>query len=105
MLFWLSLVPFVTSWVGENHFAALPLACYGFILFMSSSAYFILAKCLANNNEALRVALGKDRKGKLSSLLYLTGIGVSLLAPMAGFAIYVAVAMMWFIPDRRFERR
>src|SRR5471030_52047 len=105
LLFWLSLVPFVTSWVGENHFAALPLACYGFILFMSSSAYFILAKCLATNNEALRMALGKDRKGKLSSLLYLAGIGLSLVEPMAGFALYVIVAMIWFIPDRRFEHR
>jgi len=105
LLFWLSLVPFVTSWVGENHFAALPLACYGFILFMSSSAYFILAKCLATNNEALRLALGKDRKGKLSSLLYLVGIVLSLVEPMAGFALYVIVAMIWFIPDRRFEHR
>ena len=105
LLFWLSLVPFVTSWVDENHFASLPLACYGFVLFMASIAYFILASCLAANNAALKQALGKDRKGKLSTLLYLIGIGVSCVAPLMGFAIYVAVAALWFIPDRRFEHR
>jgi uncharacterized membrane protein len=105
LLFWLSLVPFVTAWVGENHFAAFPLACYGFILCMCSVAYLILANCLAADNEALRLALGKDRKGKLSTLLYLTGIVASCFAPMAGFAVYVLVALIWFIPDRRFAGR
>ncbi|WP_332853900.1 TMEM175 family protein [Duganella sp. S19_KUP01_CR8] len=105
LLFWLSLVPFVTGWMGENHFAAVPLACYGLVLFMCSVAYFILATCLAANNEALKIALGKDRKGKLSTLLYAVGIGVSLVTPMAGFAVYIFVAMIWFVPDRRFERR
>jgi uncharacterized membrane protein len=105
LLFWLSLLPFVTGWVGENHFAALPLACYGLVLFMCSVAYFILASCLASNNAELKQALGKDRKGKLSTLLYALGVALSFIQPWAGFAIYVGVAMLWFIPDRRFERR
>lgn len=105
LLFWLSLLPFVTGWVGENHFAALPLACYGLVLFMCSVAYFILASCLASNNADLKQALGKDRKGKLSTLLYAAGIVLSFIQPWAGFAVYVSVAMLWFIPDRRFERR
>lgn len=105
LLFWLSLLPFVTGWVGENHFAALPLACYGLVLFMCSVAYFILASCLASHNAELKQALGKDRKGKLSTLLYAAGIVLSFVQPWAGFAVYVGVAMLWFIPDRRFERR
>jgi uncharacterized membrane protein len=105
LLFWLSLVPFVTGWMGENHFAAVPLACYGFVLFMCSAAYLILAQCLSANNEALKNALGKDRKGKLSMLLYAVGIAVSCVAPMAGFSVYVLVAMIWFLPDRRIEVR
>ncbi|MBV8656912.1 MAG: DUF1211 domain-containing protein [Burkholderiales bacterium] len=105
LLFWLSLMPFVTGWVSENHFAAIPLACYGFVLFMCSVAYFILARCLSSNNESLRKALGKDRKGTLSTLLYLAGIGLSLVQPMLGFTVYVLVAAIWFIPDRRIERR
>ena len=105
LLFWLSLVPFVTSWVGENHFAALPLACYGFVLFMASIAYFVLATCLATNNAALKLALGKDRKGKLSTVFYLIGIGLCFVAPLVGFAVYVGVAMLWFVPDRRLEHR
>ena len=104
LLFWLSLLPFVTGWVGENHFAAMPLACYGFILCMCSVAYVILARCLATDNPALATAFGKDRKGWLSMLLYLVGIGVSCAAPLAGFGVYVMVALIWFIPDRRIER-
>lgn len=103
LLFWLSLLPFVTGWMGENHFAALPLAGYGLVLLMCSVAYFILASCLASHNPALKQALGKDRKGKLSTLLYAAGIALSFAQPMAGFAVYVGVAMLWFIPDRRFE--
>jgi uncharacterized membrane protein len=103
LLFWLSLLPFVTGWVGENHFAALPLACYGFVLFMCSVAYFVLASCLAADNAALKKALGQDRKGKLSTLLYAGGIALSFVHPIAGFAVYLGVAMLWFIPDRRFE--
>lgn len=104
LLFWLSLLPFVTGWVGENHFAALPLACYGFVLFMCSVSYFILARCLSSTNQTLRLALGQDRKGKISTALYAVGIGLSCIEPMAGFAMYVLVAAVWFIPDRRIER-
>jgi uncharacterized membrane protein len=103
LLFWLSLVPFVTEWVGENQFTAVPLALYGLVLFMSSIAYMILSKCLASNNVRLKTALAKDRKGKLSLLLYLAGVFVSCVQPIAGFAVYVFVAMIWLIPDRRFE--
>ena len=105
LLFWLSLIPFVTGWMGENHFSSLPVACYGFVLFMSSIAYMMLALCLEKNNPALKAALGSDRKGKLSTFLYLIGIGASFLHPMAGFAVYVLVAAIWFIPDRRIETR
>jgi uncharacterized membrane protein len=104
LLFWLSLIPFVTGWVGENHFSAVPLACYGFVLFMSSFAFLLLVGCLESSNEALKVALGANRKGKISMLLYLVGIGVSCLYPLAGFGVYVLVAMIWFIPDRRIEQ-
>jgi len=105
LLFWLSLIPFVTAWVGENQLASVPLACYGFILCMCSIAYLILANCLAANNEALKLALGKDRKGKLSTLLYAVGMALSFVQPLIGIAVYVVVAAMWFIPDRRFENR
>jgi uncharacterized membrane protein len=104
LLFWLSLVPFVTGWVGENHFSAVPLACYGVVLFMSGTAFIVFARCLAASNKALAEALGRDRKGSLSMLLYLAGIGVSCLAPVAGFAVYALVAALWFIPDRRIEK-
>ena len=105
LLFWLSLLPFVTGWVGENHFAALPLACYGFVLFMCSVSYCVLASCLASYNETLKLALGRDRKGKISTLLYAVGIALCFAAPLAGFAMYVLVAALWFIPDRRIEAR
>lgn len=105
LLFWLSLIPFVTSWTGEHHFAAVPLACYGFVLFMSSFAYLLLVRCLEANNEVLKDALGSDRKGKISMLLYLVGLGLSLVVPLLGFSVYVLVAIIWFIPDRRIESR
>jgi len=103
LLFWLSLLPFVTGWMGENHFAALPLACYGFVLFMCSVSYLVLASCLASYNETLKLALGRDRKGKISTLLYALGIALCFAAPLAGFSVYVLVAALWFIPDRRIE--
>jgi uncharacterized membrane protein len=105
LLFWLSLIPFVTEWIGEHHFTAVPLACYGFVLFMSSLAYLLLVRCLETNNEALKAAVGIDRKGKMSMLLYLVGIGASFVYPALGFGVYVLVAMLWFIPDRRIEHR
>jgi len=107
LLFWLSLIPFVTGWMGENHFASLPVALYGFVLFMCGVAYYILARCLVRQHGAdspLGHALGKDSKGMLSVALYVAGIGLSFLQPMLGFAVYVVVAIMWLIPDRRIER-
>jgi uncharacterized membrane protein len=104
LLFWLSLLPFVTGWVGENHLATVPLACYGLVLFMCSVAYIVLARCLAADNPALATALGKDKKGWISMLLYLVGIGVSCAWPVAGSGVYMLVAAIWFIPDRRIER-
>ncbi|TFW27320.1 TMEM175 family protein [Massilia horti] len=106
LLFWLSLIPFVTGWMGENHFATDPVAAYGIILFMTAVAYNILEICLTaglQENRKLAEAIGSDRKGKLSLVLYLVGIGLAFLLPWLGFATYVAVAIMWFIPDRRIE--
>ena len=105
LLFWLSLIPFVTGWMGENHFAAIPVALYGVVLFMCGVAYTILMRSLVKSNEVLASAIGTDRKGWLSVVLYLVGIALSCYLPMVGFAIYVAVAVMWFIPDRRIERK
>jgi uncharacterized membrane protein len=106
LLFWLSLVPFATGWMGENHFAPLPVAVYGATLFLSSLAYFILERRLIarNPNDArLAHAVGKDRKGIASALLYLLAIPVSFLHVWAAFALYILVAVLWFIPDRRIE--
>ena len=106
LLFWLSLVPFATGWMGENHFAPLPVAVYGATLFLSSLAYFILERRLIarNPNDARLVhAVGKDRKGIASALLYLLAIPVSFLHVWAAFALYILVAVLWFIPDRRIE--
>lgn len=104
LLFWLSLIPFVTGWMGENEYSAVTVGCYGFVLFMSSFAYLILARCLEAENEALQVAIGRDRKGKLSMLLYAVGIAASYWHPIFGLSIYALVAAIWFIPDRRIER-
>jgi uncharacterized membrane protein len=106
LLFWLSLTPFVTAWMGENHFATMPVALYGFVLLMSGYAYFILAKRLKHlhgKDSAFTAALGSDVKGKLSILLYTLGIGLSFVHPLLGFSMYILVAAMWVIPDKRFE--
>ena len=106
LLFWLSLVPFATAWMGENHFAPLPVAVYGSVLFMSGVAYYILAQALASHHgreSDLARALGRDVKGKLSIVLYVIGIGFSFVNHWVALAFYVAVAVMWLIPDRRFE--
>jgi uncharacterized membrane protein len=105
LLFWLSLIPFVTGWMGENEYSAVTVAAYGVVLFMSSLAYLILARCLEVENEVLRSAIGSDRKGWLSMLLYGVGILVSCFHAIAGLGIYALVAAIWFIPDRRIERR
>ena len=108
LLFWLSLIPFVTAWMGENHFHAAPVAAYGFVLLVCAIAYTILSRSLIRHhreNPALADAIGNDRKGSISIALYGAGIALSLLLPWLGFALYVAVALMWLIPDRRIEDR
>ena len=108
LLFWLSLTPFVTAWMGENHFATLPVAAYGVVLFMCGVAYSILVRVLTGlhaDNRDLAEAIGKDGKGWMSMALYLAGIGLSFVNAWIGFAAYVVVALMWIVPDRRIEDR
>lgn len=108
VLFWLSLIPFVTGWMGENHFATWPVACYGFVLLMSGMAYLMLARCLVHHsggNSTLAEALGSDRKGWLSLALYGLGIGLAFVNSWLGFAVYIGVALLWLVPDRRIEAR
>ncbi len=107
LLFWLSLFPFATGWMGENHFALAPSALYGIVLLMAGIAYFILQQtiiAIEGPDSLLKRALGRDWKGKLSPLLYIAGILGSLYSTWAAQAIYVMVALMWLIPDRRIER-
>ena len=108
LLFWLSLFPFVTGWMGENHFAPLPSAMYGAVLFLAAIAYYILQSLIVaeagGRQSSLAAAIGKDWKGKLSPLLYLTGVATSFVAPKLAGGLYVVVALMWLVPDRRLER-
>lgn len=107
LLFWLSLMPFVSGWMGENHFTQLPVAVYGIILFMNSVAYFILERCLirANGKESLLArALGSDLKGKISTLLYAVGIGMSFVNTTVSLVLYTVVAIIWLVPDTRIEK-
>jgi uncharacterized membrane protein len=107
LLFWLSLVPFVTAWMGENHFAAAPVALYGLVMVMCSAAYTILALALVSRHgsgSALGRALGKDVKGRLSLVLYASAIPLAFVNRWVSLGIYVVVAVMWLIPDRRIER-
>jgi uncharacterized membrane protein len=107
LLFWLSLIPFVTHWMGENFRASAPVASYGFVLLMAAIAYQFLASLLARHdgtNSVIAKALGKDRKGNLSVLLYCAGIALSFVNFGAALSVYVGVAVLWFIPDRRVER-
>ena len=107
LLFWLSLIPFATGWMGENHFAPLPTALYGVALLMPAIAYTILQTAIValhGRDGTLARALGRDFKGKMSVLLYLAAIALSFVAPWAAQAIYVGVALMWLVPDRRIER-
>jgi uncharacterized membrane protein len=106
LLFWLSLFPFATGWMGENHFTALPTAFYGLILLMAAIAYFLLQQAIIRAqgpDSVLREAIGTDWKGKLSPLLYLTAIGATFWSPWISEAIYVGAALLWLIPDRRIE--
>ena len=107
LLFWLSLFPFVTGWMGENHFAPLPSAIYGFVLLMAAIAYYVLQQCIIATdgpNSVLRRAVGTDWKGKASPFFYIAAIVASFLAHWVAQAIYVAVALIWLVPDRRIER-
>jgi len=107
LLFWLSLIPFVTRWMGENHFAPAPTATYGFVLLMAAIAYFILqGRILAAEGpaSALAAALGRDLKGKASMALYLVAIPAAFALEWIAGAVYVLVALLWLIPDRRIER-
>jgi len=107
LLFWLSLVPAATAWMGENLAAPLPTAFYGVVLLMPAVAYYLLQKAIVHRQGAhsvLAQALGRDIKGKLSSLFYAVGIVLALVYPWASIAMYVLVALMWLIPDRRIEK-
>lgn len=107
LLFWLSLIPFVTAWMGENGFAAWPVALYGVVLLLAAVAYFILTRALLavhSPDSALAEALGRDFKGKVSVVIYLIAIPLAFLAPWLAGALYVLVALIWLIPDRRVER-
>jgi uncharacterized membrane protein len=107
LLFWLSLIPFVTAWMGENHFTKWPVVLYGIVLIMNAIAYTILCRLLikeAGPSSPLAVALGKDWKGRLSLVIYVVAIGLAFLNSWLGFGLYVVVAIVWFIPDRRIEK-
>ncbi|CAN5183427.1 TMEM175 family protein [soil metagenome] len=107
LLFWLSLVPFSTSWLGESHGAAAPAALYGLILLMAGLAYFILSRVIIRESGAdgmLERAIGQDRKGQASPVLYALGIGAAFVWTPLSYVLYVAVAALWLIPDRRIER-
>jgi len=106
LLFWLSLMPFVTGWMGENHFAPLPTALYGVVLLMAGVAYFILQQTIIRSqgaNSKLQAAVGGDAKGKISVVLYAIAIPLAFVHQLLADAIYVFVASMWLIPDRRIE--
>lgn len=108
LLFWISLVPFSTSWMGENHFTKWPVVLYGFNLLMAAIAYFILAQTLValhGKNSTLAEAMGKDRKGVTSLILYTLGLVGSFFNSWVGIGLFTLVAIIWFIPDRRIERR
>jgi uncharacterized membrane protein len=108
LLFWLSLFPFATAWMGENHFTALPTAMYGVVLLMAAIAYWILQQriiAVEGRDSLLARATGDDFKGRLSPLFYITGIALAFVQPWLSCALYVLVALVWLVPDRRIESR
>src|SRR6266542_4949681 len=108
LLFWLSLFPFATGWMGENHFAALPTAAYGGVLLMAGIAYTILERAIIAHQGAhskLGAAVGKEVKAKVSTALYVAAIPLAFVHQLIADAIYVIVALMWLVPDRRIERQ
>jgi uncharacterized membrane protein len=107
LLFWLSIVPFVTGWMGENHFAQWPVFLYGVVLFMTAVAYTILALLLvkqAGPDSPIAKAVGRDWKGKLSMLIYIGATALAFVTPKISLALYTIVAFIWFIPDPRIEK-
>ena len=107
LLFWLSLLPFATGWMGQNHFAVVPSMLYGTLLLACAGSYWLLQKAIIRahgQDSALALAVGKDRKGRLSLILYALAIPLNLTWPKLAQGIYVMVALMWFVPDRRIER-
>jgi uncharacterized membrane protein len=107
LLFWLSLAPFVTAWMGENHFAPVPVALYGGVLLCTACAYFILTRTLLSHHEkdsTLARALGRDLKGKLSVVVYVAAIPLAFVQSWIACGLYVLVAIIWLIPDRRIEK-
>ena len=107
LLFWLSMIPFATGWMGEHNFPTWPIALYGVVLFMSGIAYYILAQVLIacnGKNSTLAKAFGRDRKGIMSGTIYFVAIFISFLNSWISLALYAFVSAMWFIPDRRIEK-
>ncbi|MBI4888142.1 MAG: DUF1211 domain-containing protein [Acidobacteria bacterium] len=108
LLFWLSLVPFVTAWVGATHFAPVPTAVYGIVQLLSALAYWVLVNTIVARegpHSALRAAIGRDVKGKVSILIYAAAVALAFANPGIAAALYVVVALMWLVPDRRIETR
>ena len=106
LLFWLSLFPFATGWMGENHFEVVPSALYGVVLFMAGAAYYLLQQAIIASEgptSVLKRAIGSDWKGKISPILYLVAIALTFWSPWIAQAIYVSVALLWLVPDRRIE--
>jgi uncharacterized membrane protein len=107
LLFWLSLFPFATGWMGENHFATAPTAFYGVILLMAAIAYYVLQQIIISAQGAeslLKKAIGSDWKGKMSPVVYLIAIGAAFWSPWISQGLFVLVALIWLVPDRRIER-
>jgi uncharacterized membrane protein len=107
LLFWLSLFPFATAWIGENHFAALPVAFYGVVLLLAAVAYFTLTRTLVlhhGEDSTLATALGRDLKGKLSLMIYAAAVPLAFVNSWLACALYILVAVMWLVPDRRIEK-
>ena len=108
LLFWLSLFPFTTAWIGENHLATIPTAVYGFVLLMAAIAYLVLQRTIIakeGRESLLAQAIGKDRKGKISPLLYLAAIPLAFVNSWIAGGLYVCAALLWLIPDPRIERK
>jgi uncharacterized membrane protein len=107
LLFWLSLVPFVTGWMGHHHSAAAPAAVYGVVMLLAAVAYWVLQKTILmehGSESVLARAIGRDLKGKISPLMYMAAIPLAFVNPWLSDALYVAVALIWLVPDRRIER-